>query len=236
MKKTVLLLLFVFTVSGAHAIDFYSQFSADSIIPLKDNAYNVIWGGGYGFKLVEGRFVFVLGAKGFIDSAKAVYSDGRVYGLYKDDWALGPFEADNITDVNSLYIAGELSASFGWHISYIFERDQYIFITLAAMLESETFSGDVEKQFLAGRYSTALSLSSEIFKVADNPVYLTLSFGSASLQDPVKSGNAFYFFRTSLTYETEMKFIREVDKYRRSDEMEKEGKEQEGEGGAVWEE
>ncbi len=236
MKKNLFFLpLFLLMFTGVFALDFYNRFSAASIIPLEENAYNCITGAGYGFKIVENRFVFIAGLKGYFGAADAAKGEDKIYGLYKKDWYITG--QDENASVSALYMGAELSAAFGWHLSYLFERSQYIFMTLAAVLESENFSGDVKRQFLACRYLTYMTLSTEVFDISEKPVFLNFSFGSASLQSPDKRGNAFYFLKAGLVYEVPLEFEETVDTYERSGEIKKDiEKTGEEGGGAIWEE
>ncbi len=236
MKKNLFfLLVFLLMFSGAFALDFYNRFSAASIIPLEDNAYNCVTGAGYGLKIIENRFVLIAGLNGYFGAADAAQGEDKVYGLYKKDWYItGQGEE---ASVSAVYMGAELSVSFGWHLSYLFERSQYIFITLAAALESENFSGEAKRQFLACRYRTYMTLSTEVFDISENPVLLDFSFGSAPLQSAAEPGNAFYFFKAGLVYEVPLEFKETIDTYKRSGEIKKTiEKPGEEEGGAIWEE
>ena len=242
MKRLMLSLILVVSIAGnACALAVSHLISVDPIFPFKKNAYSIVWGGGYTLKFVEDKFVFMAGVKGHLGLADMVLDDetGTAYGIYRDDWRLTRnlvYEASNTDPGYVTYLNAELSISFGWHVSYIMQRNQFVFLSVAAMLDSENFTGLYEHQFISGRYSVYLSLTSELHRLFDNLTYLTLSFGSTALQDPSKQGNAFYFLRTEFSMEFPVEFKHVVDKYKRDKEIEDEGKEQKGEGGAVWEE
>jgi hypothetical protein len=200
--------------------------SFNPVIPLEKNAYLIIPGAAYDFKIIKDAFLFSIGVSAHAFSGRAVKNGADLSGIYEKEWFVPEAEA---AGRDAFYMRGEAGASFGWNVFSFFQKRQFIILTLAALFEREDIGGRVFSKL--GRYSSCFSITSEVFELFGNQCLATVGYGSVSYSNIAKPGTLGSFIKAGLSMEFKVPYAHE-DLYKRGNEKENEEKKEEGE--TVW--
>jgi hypothetical protein len=230
MKKTCVLFFLFALIPAVYASDTPAEISQtlsfNSVIPLSLNAYTIIPGMGYDFKVIKDAFLFTVSLNAHAGIGRAIKDSVNLFGIYKNEWRTPEAEVPGRTAV---YLRGETAVSFGWNIFSFFAKRQFIVLTLSALFEHEDIGG---KAFLKlGRYSSCISAASEAFELFGNGCMVFIGYGSVSFSDRGKPGTLASYIKAGLSMEFKQPGMHE-DIYKRGAGQENNEKPAEGE--TVW--
>ncbi|HDT15530.1 MAG TPA: hypothetical protein ENN55_04905 [Firmicutes bacterium] len=197
MKKKLMLILIsvmAFFVSrndsfGDGYLEMFSLAGPDISIPFFNNIYGGLYGLEYGFYVVNDRFLAGAAVKmnaGYgrpvIAEKNGIKSSG---GLYPDEWsAEGEFSGAG-------YISGFLGVEFGWNVSHLFLRRQFVTVGMGWFLDREEFEGG--KVFNSGRYATSISILSGAVEIMGIKTYVRAGISAVPNADMGTPGMSNYF-------------------------------------------
>ena len=201
----IIVLLFLLPAASSAYLEWSSNVSFEPLVPIQANGYGLLWGLGYELSIINDRFMIMAGAKTNYGTGSAVTSsesDGtHVFGLYKDEWFALETGVPLASTLN--YISAELSLSVGWHISYLFDRRQFVILTFAGILENEKIPAyGIDNTGL--RYASYITLTSEIADIMERPLHFRLTFGSIAYRHSIDAGVAVYYVKAGVNYEIPM--------------------------------
>lgn len=230
MKKTTVIIFLVLLAFEAGASDSPAEISQAisvyPLVPVVSNAYLIIPGAGYEFRLIKDAFLFSAGLSGHAAFGSAITYGEDIFGIYKNEWRV---PAAEVTGRKAVYLRCEASASFGWNFFSFFQKRQFIILSFSAIFEREDISGRIFSKL--GRYSSCIAVSSEVFELFGNQCIAIIGYSTVSYSDPGKPGTLAGFIKAGLQMDFRQEAKQEII-YKRP--YNKESSEKDRDGDTVW--
>jgi len=165
--------------------------SPELSFPLVKSAYAVMPGVSAGLKIIQDNFLFIGSINSSFGAGEAAVSEGKLYGIYPDEW----FVAEN-GGGSAVYFNSGISALFGWQIASFFGARQYIAVSFGGIYESEKIKTSEFSGF--GRYTSGIFLAGDLPRIFGIKAFGKTGYTRTASVDSVKNKDEFGGFFVSI--------------------------------------